>query len=294
MNYDTVFLSSAGVIGFVIGSLTGIFGVGGGFLMTPALMIVLGIPGPIAVGTGIAPIFANSSFGMIKRRGSGSIDYKLAFVISIGSIAGVIIGSQLMDILKSTPELVVFGREQNPVQYILLLLFLIVLFFTAGYLYFDYKKNGGKAPDKRVGYFSKVKLPPYIHFVSLEEPKLSLISLLLLGLVIGILTGLMGIGGGVVLLPALIYIVGQRTNKAAGTSLALVWISSLVAVIRKGAGGDIDIQLLIALLIGGIFGTFLGTKIGLKLSGPRIRLYFVYVVVLTIGLVSYKLYILTF
>ena len=291
---DLVILAGAGLIGLVVGSLTGIFGVGGGFLMTPALMVILGVPAPAAVGTGLAAILPNSILGMIKRRGSGTVDYKLALIISIGSIVGVLMGSQLMDMLKDMPKMMVFGNEQDPVQYILFILFLVILVAVAAYLFFDYKKNGDKILDKRVGLFSKIKLPPYIHFASLEEPKLSLISLLFMGFVIGVLTGLMGIGGGVVLLPALIYLVGQRTSKAAGTSLVLVLISSLVAVMRKCAGGDIDIKLLLALLIGGIIGTFLGTKIGLKLSGPKIRLYFVYVVMAAVIMVGAKLYLLTF
>ena len=291
---DILFLTGAGIIGLVVGSLTGIFGVGGGFLLSPALMIILGVSGPIAVGTGIATSFVNSSFGMITRRGSGTIDYKLALIICVGSVIGVMIGSELMDVLKRMPELTILGSEQNPVQYILLLLFLVTLVAIGGYLYLDYKKNKGQAPAKRIGYFSKITLPPYIHFTSLEEPRLSLIALLSMGLIIGVLTGLMGIGGGVVLLPALVYLVGQRTGKAAGTSLVLVWISSLVAVIRKGAGGDIDVELLAPLLICGIIGTFLGTKIGLKLSGPRIRLYFVYVIVASVIMVGVKLYLLTF
>ena len=291
---DLVILAGAGIIGLVVGSLTGVFGVGGGFLMTPALMVILGVSAPAAVGTGLAAILPNSIFGMIKRRGSGTVDYKLALIISIGSIVGVLMGSQLMDMLKDMPKMMVFGNEQESVQYILFILFLVILAAVAAYLFFDYKKNGAKVLDKRVGLFSKIKVAPYIHFTSLEKPELSLISLLFMGLVIGILTGLMGIGGGVVLLPALIYLVGQRTNKAAGTSLVIVFISSLIAVIRKGAGGDIDIKLLIVLLVGGLIGTFIGTKIGLKLSGPKIRLYFVYVVMVAVIMVGVKLYLLTF
>jgi uncharacterized membrane protein YfcA len=97
-----------------------------------------------------------------------------------------------------------------------------------------------------------------------------------------------------VLLPVLIYWVGQRTVKAAGTSLLVVFISSFVGVIRKGAGGDIDINLLAVLLVGGMFGTYFGTKIGLRLAGPRIRSCFVYVVVIAVILVGAKLYMLTF
>ena len=291
---DITFMIGAGIIGLAVGSLTGIFGVGGGFLLTPALMIFLGVPGPVAVCTGLAAILPNSAFGMIKRKGSGTVDYKLALFIVIGSITGVLIGSYLLDYLKDASTFFLLGRQQNPVQYCLLVLFLLILTVIGGYLFWDYKKNGNQPPVKRVGLFSKCPLPPYVYFASLEEPKLSIFTLILMGLVIGILTGLMGIGGGVVLLPLLIYLVGQRTNKAAGTSLVIVFISSIVAVIRKRASGDIDLMLLSALLFGGLIGTFIGTNVGLKLSGPKVRIYFVYVVMASVIMVGIKLYCLTF
>lgn len=294
MEFSTIILIGSGVIGFVVGALTGVFGVGGGFLMTPALMIILGIPAPIAVGTGLATILPNSSFAMFRRRGSKTVDVKLALTISAGSVVGVLFGSQIMEVLKDAPKILILGREQDALQYSLLCTFLVLLACIAGYLFYDYKRNGGKSPQKRIGMLARLKLVPYMHFASLEEPRLSVLALLVLGFLIGTLTGLMGVGGGVVMLPSLIYLVGQRTGKAAGTSLLLVWISSLVAVVRKGAAGQISLCLFLALLAGGIAGTFIGTKIGLKLSGPRIRLYFVYVVIAAIGLIGYKLYMLTF
>ena len=199
-----------------------------------------------------------------------------------------------MDALKDAPRLLILGKEQDRLQYFLLWLFLVLLGGIAGYIFYDYKHNGGQSPDKRTGLLAKFKLRPYMHFSSLEEPRLSVLPLLVLGFCIGTLTGLMGIGGGVVLLPVLIYLVGQRAVKAAGTSLLLVWISSLVAVLYKGHAGQISLWLLAALLIGGLTGTFLGTKAGLKLNGARIRLYFVYVLVAAIIMVGYKLCILTF
>jgi len=159
---------------------------------------------------------------------------------------------------------------------------------------FDYKRNKGKARTRRIGLLSKIKLPPYIHYSSLEEPRLSVVMLLSMGIFIGILTGIMGIGGGVLLLPALIYFVGQRSSRAAGTSLMLVWISSLVAVILKSEAGDVSLKLFAFLMCGGLLGVLIGTKIGLKLAGRKIRLYFVYVVVAAILLVGYKLYVITF
>ena len=262
--------------------------------MTPALMVILCVPAPVAVGTGLAAILVNSNIGMLKRRGSGTVDVKLAITIGIGSIAGVIVGSQILELLKYAPGLVILGKEHNMIQYVLLCTYLVLSGSIAGYLYYDHKQNHGRSPQKRIGLFSKLKFRPYMQFSSLEEQHLSILPLLILGFCIGLLTGLIGIGGGVALLPGLIYLVGQRTAKAAGTSLVLVWISSLVAVIRKGAAGDINILLFIALLAGGIVGTILGTKIGLKLTGPKTRLYFVYVMIGSIAMIGFKLYKLTF
>ncbi|MBW8002181.1 MAG: sulfite exporter TauE/SafE family protein [Planctomycetes bacterium] len=282
------------VIGFVVGMLTGVFGVGGGFLMTPALMIILNIPGPMAVGTDLATILATSSFGMFRRRGSNTVDVKLAIVISIGSILGVLTGSHFLELLKYAPKLIIFGKEQEAVPYYLLCMFLFLLTWIAGFMTFDYLRNGQRVLDKRVGIFARLKIPPYLDFTSLEQQHLPIVMLLFLGFFVGVLTGFMGIGGGVLLLPSLIYLVGQRTNKAIGTSLLLVWISSLIAVIRKSEAGDINLLLLAFLLAGGLTGTFIGTKIGLKLADPKIRLYFVYVVIVGVLMVGYELYVITF
>lgn len=115
------------VIGFALGLLTGIFGIGGGFLITPVLMIFLGIPGEVAVGTGLAAILPNSFFGLLKRRGTGTVDYKLAVVIAVGSVTGVMIGSRCMDRIKAIPTFTLGAGKQNPVQFILLVLFFLIL-----------------------------------------------------------------------------------------------------------------------------------------------------------------------
>lgn len=294
MDFNLITGITAILIGLVVGLLTGMFGVGGGFLMTPALMVLLGVPGPIAVGTGLACILPTSSFAIFKRRGSNTIDFKLALTICAGSLFGIVAGSALLEYLKDVPQIIIFGRQQDVAQYVLLCLFVLLLVSIAAYLIFDHKKSGGKSPKKRVGLLMGLKLPPRIHFESLDEPKLSIWGLLLLGLGIGFLTGMLGIGGGVVLLPCLIYLVGQRTIKAAGTSLMLVWVSSLVAVIMKSGAGDIDYILALELSAGSIIGTLAGTKIGLKLAGAKLRMYFVYVIFAAILMVGYKLYAITF
>jgi uncharacterized membrane protein YfcA len=293
---EFTFITYAGgsVIALFVGLLTGIFGVGGGFLMTPALMVLLSIPGHIAVGTGLAFILVNSTYAIFKRRHTGTVDVKLGFTAAIGALAGVIVGLLIMKALKNMPPLKILGREQIAAHYILLCLFLLLLAAIAVIMAFDLYKSGGKTPDKRIGLFSKIKLAPYAHFNSLESPELSILPILILGYIIGILTALLGIGGGVIMLPALVYLVGQRTVKAAGTSLLLVWLSSALAVIGHIIMSNIQIILLLGMLLFGIIGTNLGTHIGLHLPGPKIRLYFVYVVILAIIMVGLKLYVITF
>jgi len=282
------------ITGVVVGVLTGIFGVGGGFLMTPALMIFLNIPGPVAVGTGLAVILANSSLAMLKRRHSGAIDVKLGLTIATGGIFGVLAGSYFLELLEDAPKLIILGKEQETVQYCLLCMFLVLLVWIAGYMLFDDKHDGGGTIDKRTGFLSAIKIPPYFYFPSLRKSRVSVVMLLTLGFCIGVLTGLMGIGGAVLLLPALVYLVGQQTDKAVATSLVFIWLSSLAAVIRKSGVGHISLLLLLFLVIGGMAGTLLGIKIGLKLPGSKIRLYFVYVVIATILMIGYKLGVMTF
>lgn len=115
---------------------------------------------------------------------------------------------------------------------------------------------------------------------------MSIPVVVLLGVSSGTLTGLLGIGGGVIMLPALIYQVGLHTHKAAGTSLLLVWISSLAGAVNSLRIGNVEWTLLAILLTGGISGTWIGTHLSLLISGNHTRRYFVYVLLLAIVLVG--------
>jgi hypothetical protein len=283
------------IIATFVGVLTGIFGVGGGFLITPALMILLGVPGPVAVGTSLPTILLNSSYGIFKRRGSNTIDIKLALSMAGGSIMGVLIGVFLiMEPLKEMEAITILGKQQNPVEYTLLCLFLVLLVWITLSFVLDVRKNRSSEGSHSHSLLAKVKFPPYINFTSLEHPRIPLIPILLLGCGIGILTGLLGVGGGVVILPVLIYLVGQKAAKAAGTSLLLVWISSLTGVAGHITEGNVKLTLLAVMLVGGLIGTNAGTKIGLKLPNDRIKFYFIFVLLLALVMVVFKLGKITF
>jgi len=287
----TVLIAAA--IAICAGFVTGLFGIGGGFLVTPLLMIALGVKPEIAVGTAVAMIFFTSTFGLWKRRGTGTVDGKLAAVIFIGTAPGVLIGLWLLDRLKRMETLMLFDRPLGSPEYIMLWLFLALLLGIAAMLLWDYRRSGGQAPARRVGLLAKSTIGPRIRFESLEHPRHPLIPLLLLAIPIGMLTGLLGVGGGVVLLPVLNYLVGQRAVKAAGTSLLIVWLSTILAFGVHLAQRHIDFPLAAILTILGIVGAHFGTEVGLKLHGPRLRLYFVAIVLAACAVIAAKLFRLT-
>ena len=293
MDEFSIFQYAGGLaIAVFVGFLTGIFGVGGGFLMSPSL-IIIGIHAPIAVGTDVATIMVNSAFGIFKRRRSGTVDVKLALTLSIASIIGVYLGTLIMESLKHLKPLVIMGKEHIAVQYIIFCLFFLILIGLTIFLFIDNRLNN-KKNQKHIGLFSKVPFGPYLHFSSLDGARVSAIPLFAMGLAIGILTGLLGIGGGVLLLPALIYLVGQLASRAAGTSLLLVLISSSLAMFIHTKNGNLNFYLWGIMIVGGLVGTNFGTIAGLKLKDAKIRSYFPYVVLTAVIAVGIKLYKITF
>ncbi len=284
----------ASILAGVVGILTGIFGVGGGFIMTPALIILLGIPGNIAVGTSLPIIFINSSYGLFKRKGSGTVDTKLGLTMAGGSVLGVLAGVGIVNLLKGMEPVEILGRPQDPLQYILLCLFLLLLICIAGYLIYDLKRNSKNLTENQKGLLSKISIQPCMHYTSLGDVKISVPLIVLLGCFVGILTGLLGVGGGVVMLPALVYLIGQRTVCAAGTSLLIVWVASSIGTAGHLINGNVEVILLAVMAVLGIAGTNIGTTLGLKMKGHKIRFYYVLVVMLAVTMVAYKLISLTF
>ena len=292
--FSIIQILGSSLIAAMIGFMTGIFGVGGGFLMTPMLIILLNIKGNVAVGTDLVIIFFNSSVAMLKRRGTDTIDFKLAVWLAIGGIAGSQLGVSLMHSLKNISNVQLFGKSHDPVELTLLSLFLILLSWIALFMLHDIKSSQGKSPQVRIGLFDKIKLRPYRNFWSLEKPRISIVPIVLLGLSTGILTSLMGVGGGVIMLPSLIYLVGQRAVKAAGTSLFFVWLISIVSGTSHFFNGNIKFLLLPGMLIGGFVGTWFGSNVGLKLKGPKIRKYFIVLVAAAVAMVAFKLALMLF
>ncbi len=275
------------LIGGGVGVLTGLFGVGGGFLITPLLNVLLGVPMPIAVGTGTLQILGTTTAGLYRRKADGLVDYKMAIVQFGGSAVGVRLGDAVMQALKGMDDLTIAGQTVDAAEFVIQAVFVVLLSAITAWLWYDTARSGA-GNGTRTGLFARLRIPPYTRFPSLGETPMSIPVMAYFGVFLGFLTGLMGIGGGVVMVPALLYLVGMRAHASAATSLAMVWLSSFVGVIAKVSSGDASLPLVVPLLLGGTIGLQAGVSICNRMSARRLKRYFALVVLAATLLVASK------
>jgi uncharacterized membrane protein YfcA len=254
-------------LGLVVGCLSGIFGVGGGFLMTPLLML-MGIPAPVAVAAGAnlaAASSMSSVLGQFERRG---VDLRMGLVISIGGIIGVGIGSLLFSWLKSQ------GAAEATVR----IAYTILLGSLGTSLVWESlraiaktRAGGPPAGFRRSTNDIAHRLPFKVKFPR-SKLLISIIPPLAIGIGVGILSAIMGVGGGFILIPALVYIIHMPPNLVVGTSTLQVLITaSATTFLQSAANGSLDLVLSALLIVGGVMGAQFGVIIGRKLKGEQLR-----------------------
>jgi uncharacterized membrane protein YfcA len=254
-------------LGLIVGCLSGIFGVGGGFLMTPLLMLI-GIPAPMAVAAGANLAAASSTsslLGQFERRG---VDLRMGLVISLGGVLGVGLGAVLFGWLKT------LGVAEATVRiaYVLLLGTLgSSLIWESVRAILRAKNKGPAALHKRSHDDFPHRLPLKVKFPR-SKLYISIIPPFLIGLGVGILSAIMGVGGGFILIPALIYIIHMPPSLVVGTSTLQVLVTSCATTfLQSVANGGLDIVLSGLLIVGGVFGAQIGVIIGRKLKGEQLR-----------------------
>ena len=202
------------LLGIMVGGLTGLFGVGGGFLMTP-LLIFLGIPPTVAVGTEAPHVLASSLSGAIAHWRRKNVDIKMGIFLLAGGIAGSIVGVNLFKILRE------FGQIDVIIQF----LFLIFLGFIGLSMLFESAKTTIKKYRTTSLIRTKLHQHSWIHGLPFKmrfhrsKLYISTIPPVIIGFFVGILSAMMGVGGGFIMIPAMVYILGMSTNVVVGTSL---------------------------------------------------------------------------
>ena len=261
-----------------VGVLSGLFGVGGGFLMTPFL-IFLGIPPAYAVPNEASNILGTSVSGSTTHYLKGTLDYKMGFMIVIGGACGTLLGILTFSYLK----------DIGKVDQVISLAYMYILAILGTFMLVQGVSEIDKARKKIV---VRKKLHPHywIHGLPLrmrfKKSKVyeSAFTPIIIGLIVGYIAAIMGIGGAFILVPAMIYIIGMPTKLIPGTSLFVtIFVSAIVTVLHAFNYGTIDLVLITILILGSIIGVQVGQKLGEKIDSSGLRA-LVAILILAVGI----------
>ena len=254
-------------LGAAVGFLSGMFGVGGGFLLTPFLMFS-GIAAPIAVATGANQIVATSVSGALAQWRRGNIDFRMGNLLIAGGLVGALIGVFLLKVL----------REAGQAGLIISLLYVgllgvIGLLMLGESLRAMRRARAGKpVTGRRPGQHNWIHgLPLKMRFPR-SRLYISAIPPLAIGWVVGLLTSLLGVGGGFIMVPAMIYLLRVPTNIVIGTSMfQIIFVTAIVTVLHATLNHSLDVVLALILAAGGVIGGQFGVRAGQKLRGEQLR-----------------------
>ena len=254
-------------MGGAVGFLSGMFGIGGGFLLTP-LLIFSGIPPVVSVATVAAQIVASSSSAALSYWRRRMVDMKLAGVLLSAGVAGSAAGVFVFSALRR------FGQLELIVtlSYVSLLSLVGGLMLTEAVRAIINARRGRPAPLRRPGQHTWVHGLPFKVRFRRSKLYISLIPVVVLGLVVGFLGALLGIGGGFIAVPAMIYLLRVPTNVVIGTSLIqIVATMSVAAVLHAFTNQSLDLVLALVLMVGGVMGAQFGARAGQTIRGDRLR-----------------------
>lgn len=255
-------------MGGAVGFLSGLFGIGGGFLLTP-LLIFSGIPPAVAVATVTTQIVASSSSGVLAYWRRGAIDMKMATVLLIAGVVGSAAGAWLFEILKNMGQLDVVIS----LSYVTFLSTIGGLMLVESVGAIRRRRQGGNRPARHPGQHNWIHGLPFKMRFRQSKLYVSVIPILALGAGIGFLGTVLGIGGGFMMVPALIYLLRMPTGIVVGTSLMQILFTMAAATILHAMTTQtIDIVLALILMVGGVIGAQFGARMGQKLRGDQLRL----------------------
>ena len=261
-------------LGTGVGFMSGMFGVGGGFLLTP-LLIFVGIPPAVAVGTQANQILASSVSGVMAHWRRGGVDFKMGTVLMVGGVLGSGAGMVLFEYLRS------IGHVE-----LLISLSYVLFLGTVGGLMLNESvravlraRAGGTATIRRRHDDLAHRLPWKMRFRK-SRLYISVIPPIAIGFFTGVLSAIMGVGGGFVMIPAMIYLLGMATSVVVGTSLfQIIFVTATVTLLHATTTHTVDVILALLLIVGGVVGAQFGARAGLKLKGEYLRLLLAVVVV---------------
>ncbi len=266
-------------MGAAVGFLSGLFGVGGGFLITP-LLIFYNIPPAIAVATGANQVIASSVSGALAHFKRRTLDIKLGLFLVAGGILGSLLGIFVFSWLRDLGQLDLIVS----ILYVFFLGTVGGLMLVESFRALRRVKKGQAGAIRRPGQHTWIHKLPFKMRFRASTIYVSIIPVLAIGFFIGLLSSVMGVGGGFIMVPALIYLLHVPTNVVVGTSLfQITFVTAFTTVMQATTNQSIDIVLAFLLMLGGVIGAQYGARAGQKLRGEQLRLLLA-LLVLAVGL----------
>ncbi len=253
-------------LGGFVGILSGMFGVGGGFLMTP-LLFFIGIPPAVAVATEANQIVASSFSGALAHFKRRAVDLKMGIILLIGGLIGAAFGVYIFKILKQIGQ----------VELLVTLCYVIFLGIIGSLMFLESVSAIRNSKNKNV--IRKIKRHTWVHRLPLKmrfrtsNLYISAIPPFVIGMTVGVLAAIMGVGGGFIMVPAMIYIIGMPTKVVIGTSLfQIIFVTGFTTIMHATQNYTVDALLALLLLIGGVIGAQIGVRLGVKLKAEQLRI----------------------
>ena len=254
-------------LGGVVGFLSGVFGVGGGFLLTP-LLIFIGVPPTVAVASSANQLVGASVSGVLAQWRRGNVDFKMGYVLLVGGLAGSILGVWIFTLLKR------LGQIELTIS-----LCYVLMLGTLGALMMFESIRTQRRLQRPGARRRKLHQHNWMHGLPLKtrfrRSKLYISALLPIGIgfVIGVFSAILGIGGGFIMVPAMIYMLGMPTAVVPGTSLLqIIFVAANVTLLQAYTNRTVDAVLALVLLVGGVIGARIGSRFGTRLRSEQLRL----------------------
>lgn len=254
-------------IGAAVGILSGMFGVGGGFLITP-LLIFIGVPATVAVATGANQIVGSSVSGVIAQWRRKNVDVKMGTLLLVGGVLGSVVGVQLVKLLRQLGQI----DLTISIFYVVFLGVIGVLMLIESIMAIRRASGkSGKSTRRRSQHYWIHGLPLKMRFPR-SKLYISAIPPFIIGSLVGVLAAIMGVGGGFIMVPAMIYLLRMPTQVVIGTSLfQIIFVAGVTTILQATTNHAVDVILAIILMLGGVIGAQIGASAGQKLKGEQLR-----------------------
>ena len=255
-------------LGGIVGFLSGMFGVGGGFLITP-LLFFIGVPPAVAVATGANQVVASSVSGVLAQLRRKGVDFHMGTVLLLGGFVGSAIGVWVFAWMQRLGQVDLFVQ----LSYVVFLGLIGAMMFQESLRSLLRSRQSGGAPIRRAHVHSWVHGLPFKMKFRASGLYISVIPPVIVGALVGFLAAIMGVGGGFIMVPAMIYFLGMPTKVVVGTSLfQIIFVTAFTTVMHAVTSQTVDMVLALLLILGGVVGAQIGTRVGTRLKAEQLRI----------------------